>query len=429
MKIAVFGLGYVGLPLAVALTRHHEVIGFDIDEERIRELRLNFDRTSEESCSSLKDSNLNVTSQLADVAADVFIVTVPTPVNSSNKPILAPLSDATGLISKLLKKGDLVIYESTVYPGCTEDFCVPILEKGSKLNFPKDFSVGYSPERINPGDKLNKIDTIIKVVSGNNSESLKKVTAVYQPVVKAGLHQAPSIKVAEAAKIVENTQRDINIAFMNEMSVLFNEMNISTLDVIAAASTKWNFLNFKPGLVGGHCISVDPYYLIDSAENLGVNLKLTRTAREVSENIPLVIYDNIMSMIGTYFRGAPNNELNVHVEGVTFKEDCPDVRNSKIFKVVELLKNTGVNLTVADQVASEIEVQALIGKNFVSEPPTNIDVFIATLGHDYMRTEAFCDKIEAALDCGRKSGIVIDIKGMFDDLSSHLILQRPRWKL
>lgn len=355
-NIAVIGLGYVGLPLAVELSKKMPVVGFDISELRIKELIGGFDRTREVEGSHLKQSKLKYSSQLNDIAAsDFFIVTVPTPVLESKQPDLTPLIKASESVSKVLKKGDIVVYESTVYPGCTEEVCVPILERGSGLKFNQDFFCGYSPERINPGDKERTITKIKKVVSGSTPDTLKKVDAVYSSIIEAGTFQATSIKVAEAAKVIENSQRDINIAFVNELSLIFGRLNLDTREVLEAASTKWNFLKFYPGLVGGHCIGVDPYYLTFKAESLGYHPQVILAGRRINDNMGIHVAGQTVKLM--IKKNLTVNNAKVLILGMTFKENCPDVRNSRVIDVINELKAFGCNVDVFDPhaIADEVE--------------------------------------------------------------------------
>lgn len=355
-NVAVIGLGYVGLPLAVELSKKMPVVGFDISELRIKELIGGFDRTREVEDSQLKQSKLKYSSQLSDIAAsDFFIVTVPTPVLESKQPDLTPLIKASESVSKVLKKGDIVVYESTVYPGCTEEVCVPILEKGSGLKFNQDFFCGYSPERINPGDKERTITKIKKVVSGSTSETLKKVDAVYSSIIEAGTFQATSIKVAEAAKVIENSQRDINIAFVNELSLIFGRLNLDTREVLEAASTKWNFLKFYPGLVGGHCIGVDPYYLTFKAESLGYHPQVILAGRRINDNMGIHVAGQTVKLM--IKKNLTVNNSKVLILGMTFKENCPDVRNSRVIDVINELKAFGCKVDVFDPHAIPDEVE------------------------------------------------------------------------
>jgi UDP-N-acetyl-D-galactosamine dehydrogenase len=356
-KISVIGLGYVGLPVAVAFGNKHTVIGFDVNEKRIKELQSNYDRTLEVCETELKDSDILFTSNTKDLAlADFHIIAVPTPINDANQPDLSSLLGASKSIGENLKKGDIVVYESTVYPGATEEDCVPVLEEYSGLICGKDFFVGYSPERINPGDKEHVFTKITKVVSGQTPEVLDIVADVYSSVVTAGVHRAPTIKVAEAAKVIENTQRDLNIALMNELSVIFSRMNIDTIDVLEAAGTKWNFLPFRPGLVGGHCIGVDPYYLTHKAQKLGYHPEVISAGRRINDSIPAhVVEQTVKRMIQA---GSSVKDARVGILGLTFKENCPDLRNSKVGDVLKEFKSYGVNLLVHDSMADQQEALA-----------------------------------------------------------------------
>jgi UDP-N-acetyl-D-galactosamine dehydrogenase len=375
--ISIIGLGYVGLPLAVAFAKKYKVIGFDINQQRVSQLRSNFDMTLEVEKEKLEAVNLadfNIfntsetglycTTELAEIKnATVFIVTVPTPVDKNNQPDLTPLFKASETVSKVLKKGDIVIYESTVYPGATEEDCVPILEKGSGLVFNQDFFAGYSPERINPGDKLHTVEKILKVTSGSTPEIAERIDQMYKSVIIAGTFKASSIKVAEAAKVIENSQRDINIAFVNELSRIFNLMQIDTHEVLEAAATKWNFIKFTPGLVGGHCIGVDPYYLADKALKLGYNPQIILSGRRLNDSMgPFVAQETVKKMI---HKEIPIKGSKVLVLGITFKENCPDIRNSRVIDIIQELKTFDLQVDVfdpwalADEVRHEYEVDLI----------------------------------------------------------------------
>jgi UDP-N-acetyl-D-galactosamine dehydrogenase len=368
IKIAVIGLGYVGLPLAVEFAKKYEVIGFDINSKRVEELRKGIDKTLEitdenltsvlvENANALVNDNIGLfpSSNVKDISlATIYIVTVPTPIDKHKKPDLSYLISASKMIATVLKKDDIVIYESTVYPGCTEEDCVPILEQYSGLKFNKDFYCGYSPERINPGDKINTISTIKKVTSGSTLEIGEKINNLYKSIITAGTHLAPSIKVAEASKAIENAQRDVNISFVNELALIFDRMNIDTDDVLAAASTKWNFLPFKPGLVGGHCISVDPYYLAHKAESLGYHPAVILSGRKVNDEMGIFVATKVIKiMIG---KGIPIKNSNILILGITFKENCPDIRNTKVIDIYKELITYGVNVDVNDPWASKNDV-------------------------------------------------------------------------
>lgn len=355
-KIAVMGLGYVGLPVAVAFGQTHPVVGFDIKSARIAELKAGHDSTEEVLPADLAQAKIQYTDQIEDLKkCDFFIIAVPTPVDSGNKPDLSPLIGASRSVGKALKKGDIVVYESTVYPGATEEDCVPVLEKESGLKFGVDFTVGYSPERINPGDKEHTFTKIKKIVSGSDVATLEIVAQVYASVVVAGVHRASSIKVAEAAKVIENTQRDLNIALMNELAVIFKRMDIDTQEVLDAAGSKWNFMPFKPGLVGGHCIGVDPYYLTHKAEKLGYIPQVILAGRRINDNMGRFVARNtIKTMIA---KGIDVSKSTIGILGITFKENCPDIRNSKVIDIIRELQDYGVNVVVADPHADSADVQ------------------------------------------------------------------------
>jgi len=356
IKIGIIGLGYVGLPLAVEFGKQYDVLGFDINKKRIEELKKGNDRTLEVSDEELKGSeNLCFSSEFEELkSVNIYIVTVPTPVDNFNRPDLTPLIKASETVGKVLSKGDVVIYESTVYPGCTEEDCVPVLEKFSGLKFNQDFYCGYSPERINPGDKEHRVSTIKKVVSGSTPVVAKAVEQLYGSIIKAGVHLASSIKVAEAAKVIENSQRDINIAFVNELAKLFNLMNIDTLDVLEAAGTKWNFLPFRPGLVGGHCIGVDPYYLTHKAMGIGYNPEIILAGRRINDSMgSYVAKELIKHMIKKDYKIAGAEIL---VLGMTFKENCPDIRNSRVIDIIKELKDYGCKVDIYDPWADKKEV-------------------------------------------------------------------------
>lgn len=357
LVLGVIGLGYVGLPLAVEFGKKYQVIGFDINEKRISELENGKDRTLEVSSEELKEvKKLSYTNKLEDLKqADVFIVTVPTPVDDFKVPDLTPVLKASETVGKVLKKGDVVIYESTVYPGCTEEECVPVLEKFSGLKFNKDFYCGYSPERINPGDKEHRVSTIKKIVSGSTSEIALALNRLYQSIIVVGTHLAPSIKVAEAAKVIENAQRDINIAFVNELSKLFDLMDIDTLDVLEAAGTKWNFLPFRPGLVGGHCIGVDPYYLTHKAVKLGYNPEIILAGRRINDQMGAFVANQLVKLMIN--KDHKISSARVLVLGITFKENCPDIRNSKVIDIINELKSFGCLIDVYDPWADKEEVK------------------------------------------------------------------------
>lgn len=353
MKICIIGLGYVGLPLSVELSKHFDVIGFDINFKRIEELKNKIDSTNEiENATDLEKIYFTANSEEIK-CIDIYIITVPTPIDEYKTPNLNPLKMASELVGKKIRKGNLVVYESTVYPGCTEEFCVPILEKESGLKYMEDFSCGYSPERINPGDKINTLRKIKKVVSASDEKGLKKVVEIYSSIIDAGIHIAPSIKVAEASKAIENAQRDLNISFVNELSLIFERMDLNIYDVLEAAGTKWNFLNFRPGLVGGHCISVDPYYLTYKSQQLGYYPEVINSGRRVNDKMPTFWVEKFLK---NYFQNNIKDK-RVLIHGVTFKKNCPDIRNSKVFEVINKLKQYSFIIDVYDCMADKVHVQ------------------------------------------------------------------------
>lgn len=395
-KIAVIGLGYVGLPVAVAFAKKQTVIGFDINQKRLSELKEGFDRNLEVSSEELKSVQINYTDNIEKLKeANFFIVTVPTPITSSNKPDLDIIYKATATIAKALKKGDVVVFESTVYPGLTEDECVPILEKVSGLKLGDDFGVGYSPERINPGDKNHTFTKIQKVVSGSSPAVLDIVADTYGSVVTAGIYKAPSIKVAEAAKVIENTQRDINIAFMNELSIIFDKAGINTSEVLAAASTKWNFLNFHPGLVGGHCIGVDPYYLTHKAEALGYRPQVILSGRKINDSMGQYIAQKIVKALVQEKHNLTG--ATVTILGLTFKENTPDIRNSKIVDIINEIKSFGINVQVSDPLANNDEAIHEYGIDLIPfkelKPANAIVLAVAHEEYKNITTEEFVKRL------------------------------------
>ena len=412
-RISVIGLGYVGLPVATTFARAGmPVVSFDIDARRIAELSKGHDRTGEVKPDRLITKNLHFTDKVEDLrSADFHIVTVPTPINASKQPDLGPLQRASAMIGSILKKGDIVVYESTVYPGVTEDVCIPVLEEISTLKWKADFNVGYSPERINPGDKEHTLEKIIKVVSAQDEESLDIVAATYGRVVTAGVHRASSIKVAEAAKVIENTQRDLNIALMNELALIFHRLGIDTKGVLEAAGTKWNFLKFSPGLVGGHCIGVDPYYLTHKAESVGYHPQVILAGRRINNGMGKFVAEQTMKRLGQL--GRPVNQLKVIVLGLTFKENVPDLRNSKVPDIIEELQEYGVHVLVHDPLAESEEAVAEYGLRLSDWADlNNADGIVLAVAH-----RAYVDmgqqKIINLLRSGRQ-GVVIDVKGVLD---------------
>jgi len=410
MKIAVIGLGYVGLPLAAAFSEKYEVTGFDVNAARIEELKSGYDRTLELSAEQMKkaiENGMKFSLNLDDIKdCNFFIVTVPTPIDKNKRPDLTPVVKATQSVAKVLKKGDIVVYESTVYPGVTEEICVPLLEQ-SGLKFNEDFFCGYSPERINPGDKEHTVTKIKKITSGSTPEVAEKVDEVYRSIITAGTHKAPTIKVAEAAKVIENTQRDINIAFMNELAMIFNKMNIDTNAVLQAAGTKWNFLNFRPGLVGGHCIGVDPYYLTHKAQELGFHPEMILAGRRINDNMGKYAADQVVKLM--IKRGVLINSARVLVLGLTFKENCPDIRNSRVIDVIEELRDFGCRVDVYDPWADEAEVKREYGivplKSF---DEADYDCVVIAVAHDKFKGLKF------------SKALVYDIKNIYENADARL---------
>lgn len=415
-KIAIIGLGYVGLPLAVEFGKKVHAVGFDINQNRVNELNNGHDRTLEIADADLKATLANnsatasfkCSTNLEDIKdCNYYIVTVPTPTDKNNRPDLTPLYKASETVGKVLKKGDTVIYESTVYPGVTEDECIPVLEKISGLKFNVDFFAGYSPERINPGDKEHTVTKILKVTSGSTPEVAEKVDQLYRTIIVAGTHKASSIKVAEAAKVIENSQRDINIAFVNELSKIFNLMGISTNDVLEAAGTKWNFLKFKPGLVGGHCIGVDPYYLAQKAQEVGYHPEIILAGRRLNDSMgAYVATETIKLMIK---KDIKVKNANVLMLGFTFKENCPDVRNTKVIDIINELNTYNVNLTVVDPWAEPAEVKHEYNLLTQKEMPANIkfDAVVFAVGHNEFKTIDIFSYLNT-------NHVIFDVKGLLD---------------
>ena len=412
-KIAVVGLGYVGLPLAAAFGRRAEVIGFDISEKKVLELLRGFDATGELSEADLRSTRVDYTVDPGRLQeASFHIVTVPTPIDAHNQPDLTPVESASRTIGRNLRQGAIVVYESTVYPGVTEEICVPILEAESGLKCGVDFTVGYSPERINPGDKVHTVDKIVKVVSGQDAATLETVARVYELVVTAGVHRASSIKVAEAAKVIENTQRDLNIALMNELAIIFGKMGIPTMDVLAAAGTKWNFLKFTPGLVGGHCIGVDPYYLTHKAEALGYQPQVILAGRRINDGMGKYVAENTVKQLiqaGKAVKGA-----RILVLGLTFKEDVPDIRNSKVIDIVRELREYGCEVLVTDPLADVEEARHEYGVELAPlESAGAVDAVILAVAHEQFRNIGI-DRLARMCCNGAECGVVIDVKSMLD---------------
>lgn len=410
-RIGVVGLGYVGLPVAVSFSKKYEVVGFDINEERIRELQLGIDRTNEVPPEELIVNKIDFTSEASKLSTCQFIIiAVPTPIDEQNKPNLTPILGASQTVANVLSPGTVVVYESTVYPGLTEEECIPVLERFSKLVAGRDFFVGYSPERINPGDPHHKFETIQKVVAGQTEEITELLAMLYGSVVTAGVHKAPSIQVAEAAKVIENTQRDVNIALMNELALLFNELNINTADVLKAANTKWNFLDFKPGLVGGHCIGVDPYYLTTKAEQVGYVPNIILSSRKLNDSMPDYIAERIVKQLIANNKNL--NEAVVTVLGVTFKEDVPDIRNSKTILLIQKLQQYGIQVQVQDPFVYEEELFTHYGVTLT--PSTTLekaDAVIVAVAHKQFIEQSW-EGIQPMLK--DNAGFVVDIKGCLD---------------
>lgn len=421
IKIAVIGLGYVGLPLARLFATKYPVVGFDINETRVKSLNSGFDTTLEVDSETLKavlvensssEIGLYCTNILEDISdCNYFIITVPTPVDKNNRPDLTPLYKSSESVGKILKKGDVVIYESTVYPGVTEEQCVPVLEKISGLTFNEDFFAGYSPERINPGDKEHTVEKILKVTSGSTPETGEKVDALYKSVIIAGTHLAPSIKVAEAAKVIENSQRDINIAFVNELAKIFNLMNIDTQEVLTAAATKWNFLPFKPGLVGGHCIGVDPYYLAQRAQEFGYHPEIILAGRRLNDSMGEYVASQIVKLM--IKKGVSVNGATLLMLGITFKENCPDVRNTKIVDVIKALKEYGIVVTIYDPLANVEEVKKEYKLETINSLPVEkFDAIVLGVAHTEFLNLNFSE-------LQKENSLLYDVKGVLGTIADN----------
>jgi len=414
-KICVIGLGYVGLPLAHAFSKKYKVVGFDISQLRIDELRAGHDRTLELSEIQVKEALANGMEFSLDVNdikdCNIFIVTVPTPIDKNKRPDLTPLIKASETIGKVLKKDDIVIYESTVYPGATEEDCVPVLEKFSNLKFNQDFFCGYSPERINPGDKEHTVTKIKKVTAGSTPEIGQKVNELYASIITAGTHLAPTIKVAEAAKVIENSQRDINIAFVNELAIIFNKLGIDTNAVLEAAGTKWNFLPFRPGLVGGHCIGVDPYYLTHKAQQVGYNPEIILAGRRLNDNMGIYVANQVIKLM--IKKGHKIEGSKVLVLGITFKENCPDIRNSRVIDVIQELKEFGCDIAVSDYWADKNEVKHEYGLDLISHSQLewkSYEAIVVAASHDKYKS----------IKLDNKNQVVYDIKSILDTSDGRL---------
>lgn len=413
-KISLVGLGYVGMPIAVSFAKHVDVIGYDINETKINQYKQGLDPTKEVGDDAIKETTVDFTSDEARLKEAKFhIVAVPTPVNSDHTPDLRPVESASHTVGRNLTPGSIVVYESTVYPGVTEELCIPILEQESGLTCGEDFKVGYSPERINPGDKVHRLETIVKIVSGMDEESLDTIAKVYEIVVEAGVHRAESIKVAEAAKVIENSQRDINIAFMNELSIIFNKMDIDTKSVLEAAGTKWNFLKFTPGLVGGHCIGVDPYYLTYKAEQLGYHSQIILSGRRINDDMGRYVVENLVKKL--IQADVPVKDAKVAILGLTFKENCPDIRNTRVIDIVRELEEYGITPLVADPQADAEEAKREYGIDFVSmEEIYNMDAVILAVAHDEFAHLSQADFDQMFKQTENEHKVLLDIKGILN---------------
>ncbi len=410
--ISLIGLGYVGMPIAVSFAKKMEVIGFDINEEKVQKYKDGFDPTKEVGDEVIKNTTVHFTSNKEDLRkANFHIVAVPTPLTSSNAPDLKPLKGATKTVGDILKKGDYVVFESTVYPGVTEDICIPILEEASGLKCGPDFKVGFSPERINPGDKVHTLETIVKVVSGSDEQALDLIASIYELVVTAGVHRASTIKVAEAAKVIENAQRDINIAFMNELSIIFNKLDINTNEVLEAARTKWNFLNFFPGLVGGHCIGIDPYYLTYKAEEVGYHSQIILAGRKINDEMGAYVVENVIKTMVKSHIDMQNPKIAIL--GLTFKEDTPDSRNTRVVDIIEEFKEYDIDVVVCDPIADQEEAKHEYDLDLVDVSQIkDMDVVIFAVAHKEF-IEMDIDAINKMFKNNNK--ILIDVKGIHRD--------------
>lgn len=411
-KLALVGLGYVGMPIAVAFSKKINVIGFDLNEAKIELYKNGIDPTNEVGNDAIKACTVDFTADETRLReAKFLIVAVPTPVNDDHTPDLTPVEGASRIVGRNLQKGSIVVFESTVYPGVTEEICVPIMEAESGMKCGVDFKVGYSPERINPGDKVHRLETITKIVSGMDAETLEEVAKVYELVVAAGVHRAESIKVAEAAKVIENSQRDINIAFMNELSIIFNKMGIDTKSVLEAAGTKWNFLKFQPGLVGGHCIGVDPYYLTYKAEQLGYHSQIILSGRRINDDMGKYCAENLVKKL--IQADVPVKNAKVAILGFTFKENCPDTRNTKVIDIYQELKEYGITAVIADPAADADEAKRLYGIEFVKlSEIRDMDAVILAVAHEQFKSLSVAD-IDALYKAG-SAKVLLDLKGILN---------------
>ncbi|HEV7346851.1 nucleotide sugar dehydrogenase [Telluribacter sp.] len=418
-KIAVIGLGYVGLPIALEFANKFSVVGFDINQERIERMQQSIDPSREISPEDFEGKEICFTSSGDDLRqAHFFVIAVPTPVDAYKVPDLKPLQKASELVGKALKKGDFVVFESTVYPGCTEDDCLPLLEEHSGLKVGQDFKIGYSPERINPGDKNRALPDILKIVSGSDTEALEEIAAVYGSVIRAGVYKAPTIKVAEAAKVIENTQRDLNISLMNELAIIFDRMDIDTQEVIKAAGTKWNFLRFYPGLVGGHCIGVDPYYLLHKSRQLGYDPQVINSGRRINDAMPAFVAKKLVQML--IQKGKNPQSVRVLVMGITFKENVADIRNSKVADLVKELMQYSVHVHIVDPHASPNEVAHEYNLTLVDNPSNRYDAVVVAVAHDEYQ-ELGNDYFTAIC---QPDAILMDLKGLYPNQNQHLTYWR-----
>jgi len=410
-KIAVIGLGYVGLPLAIAFSKKRIVKGYDINQNRIDELKKGYDKTLEISAKKLKEkkNNIHFTTKVNDIKeCKIFIITVPTPIDKYKQPDLTSLKESSRLVGSILKKGDIVIYESTVYPGATEEVCIPILQKSSKLIFNKDFFCGYSPERINPGDKKHTLADIKKITSGSNHKVAKEIDKLYNEIIVAGTHLAKSIKIAEAAKVIENTQRDVNIALINELSIIFQKLNIDTTSVLEAAATKWNFLPFKPGLVGGHCIGVDPHYLAYKSLEVGYTPEIIISGRRLNDSMGLYIFDQLIKLMTK--KNINLVGANILLMGMTFKENCPDIRNSKVFDLYNALKDLNLNIDVYDPWINTLTINKQKIKLIPKIKEGKYDAIIIAVAHDEFKKLS----IKKLKKFGKKNHVIYDVKSILN---------------
>ena len=409
-KIAIIGLGYVGLPLAAEFGKQLPCIGFDINQQRVNELQQGTDKTLELSSQELSEAtHIHYSSNVQDIAdCDIYIVTVPTPIDGSNQPDLSPLISASQLVGSVIKQDNIVIYESTVYPGCTEEACIPVIEASSGLTFNQHFFAGYSPERINPGDKKHRVTNIIKVTSGSTPEVATYVDQLYQRIVTVGTHKASSIKVAEASKVIENTQRDVNIALVNELALIFNRLHINTEDVLEAAGTKWNFLPFRPGLVGGHCIGVDPYYLVHKAEQAGYHPQIISASRRINDRMGHLVATEVMRLMTQ--KRIHIVDANILVLGLAFKENCPDLRNTRVMDIVDELKSCNANVDIHDPWVSSVDAKQIFDVDLVETPKKNFyDTIILAVAHDQFKQLG----IEKIKQFAKTESVIFDIKYAF----------------